>query len=364
MVEKEPPTPQPTLVEEEPPTPQPTLVEEEPFTTQPTIFYEESSTTQPQPTYVENQASISKTSRPSFIRQDPFIGQSIGDGDRYLLQQLLGQGGMSKVYIALDKRLNNKKVAIKIMTSYFVSNDQYLIKRFMREVQDLCILNHPNIIQITDYGITPQKPPFSGYPFYVMQYFQGQTLQKLLDENQTLTLDLALRIILKVCHGLKEAHNKGIIHRDLKPDNIFLISGGEVVKIIDFGIAKKIDEESKEHTELTVAGTFLGTYRYASPEQCRGANIDSRTDIYSLGVVLYETLSNNNPYNIKDDSNTTKADWIASHLRETPRSLREQAGCENLPIELDNIVLKCLSKSPQNRFQTIEELEQALRKCL
>jgi CHASE2 domain-containing sensor protein len=323
------------------------------------------NSSQPKPTKVEpNHRPVKKD---TFIRQDPFIEKSIGDGDRYFLQQLLGQGGMSKVYLALDKRLNNKKVAIKIMTSYFLSNNQYLIKRFMGEVQSLCILNHPNIIQITDYGLTPKESPFSGYPFYVMEYFVGQTLQQLLENNPTISLDLALRIILKVCHGLKEAHNKGIIHRDLKPDNIFLISGdtlGEVVKILDFGIAKKIDEESNQHTQLTVAGTFIGTYRYASPEQCRGANIDSRTDIYSLGVVLYELISNNNPYNIKDDSNTTKADWIASHLRESPKPLREQPSCENLSVELNNIVMKCLEKSPQSRFQTIEELEQALRKCL
>ena len=271
---------------------------------------------------------------------------------------------MSKVYVALDKKLNNKKVAIKIMTSYFSSNDQYLIKRFMREVQDLCILNHPNIIQITDYGLTPKEPPFSGYPFYVMEYFVGKTLQQLLNENKTLSLKLALKIIFKVCHGLKEAHKQGLIHRDLKPDNIFLIFEGEVVKLIDFGIAKKIDEESKQLTQLTVAGTFLGTYRYASPEQCLGASIDSRTDIYSLGMVLYEILSGNNPYNLKNDSNTTNADWSVAHRRENPIPLREQPACQNIPVELEDIVLKCLAKSPQDRFQTIEELEQALAKYL
>ncbi len=363
---------QQTLVGNEPATsePPPTYVENEPATSQqppPTYVENEPATSQPPPTYLENEPATPTTSRPSFIRQDPFIGRSLGEGDRYLLQELLGQGGMSKVYIALDQKLTNKKVAIKIMTSYFSNNDQYLIKRFMGEVKDLCILNHPNIIQITDYGLTPQKPPFSGYPFYVMEYFVGQTLQKLLNENKTLSLDLALKIMLKVCYGLKEAHKKGIIHRDLKPDNIFLISGatlGEVVKIIDFGIAKKIDEESKEHTQLTVEGTFLGTYRYASPEQCLGTSIDSRTDIYSLGMVLYEILSGNNPYDLKDDSNTTNADWSVAHRRETPKPLREQPGCQNIPVKIENIVLKCLSKSPENRFQNIEELEQALRDCI
>ncbi|MDJ0632285.1 MAG: CHASE2 domain-containing protein [Xenococcaceae cyanobacterium MO_188.B29] len=304
----------------------------------------------------------------TFVR-DSFIGKSIGDDDRYLLHKLLGEGGMSKVYIALDKRLNNMEVAIKIMTSYFSANDQYLIRRFKTEVEDLCILTHPNIIKITDYGLTPTKTPFKGEPFFVMEYFVGPTLQQLLDKNKTLEPHLALRIILKVCHGLKAAHQKGIVHRDIKPANIFLPGEtdtlGEEVKIIDFGIAKKIDEESKKHTQLTVAGTFLGTYRYASPEQCSPVlSVDSRTDIYSLGMVLYETLSGNNPYNLKDDSNTTNADWEVAHRRKTPIPLREQFGCQNIPVELEKIVMKCLAKSPQNRFQNIEELEQALRDYL
>ncbi len=142
------------------------------------------------------------------------------------------------------------------------------------------------------------------------------------------------------------------------------MSEGEVVKLIDFGIAKKIDEESKKHTQLTVEGTFLGTYRYASPEQCRGASVDSRTDIYSLGVVLYEAISGNNPYNLQEDYDTTNDDWSVAHRRKIPKPLREQPGCQNIPVELESIVMKCLAKSPQNRFQTIEELEQALGKCM
>ena len=302
--------------------------------------------------------------RRSFVRKDPFIDRRLGYGDRYILQKLLGKGGMSKVYVALDTKLNNKKVAIKIMTSYFSTNNQHLIKRFMGEVKSLSILTHPNIIQITDYGKTPQQQPFSGYPFYVMEYFEGKTLQQLLNENHKLAPNSALTIILKVCQGLKEAHHKGIIHRDLKPDNIFLISEGDIVKLIDFGIAKKIDEESKKQTQLTVAGTFLGTYRYASPEQCLGESIDSRTDIYSLGMVLYEILSGNNPYNLKEDSDTTNADWSVAHRREMPIPLRQQPNCHNLSVELEHIVMKCLEKLPQNRFQTIEQLEKPLRNCL
>ena len=362
-------SPPSTYVEATPDAPQPTYVEEEGLdravTPQPTYVENEAidNPVQPKPTYVEKEIITIKPSRPSFIRQDPLIGKSIGDSDRYTLQKLLGQGGMSKVYIASDKKLNNKQVAIKIMTSFFSGDNQYLIKRFEGEVQSLCNLNHPNIIQILDYGTTPAEKPFSGYPFYVMEYFAGTTLQQVLDSQTKLSVDATLKIILKVCQGLKEAHQKGIIHRDLKPDNIFLISAGEVVKVIDFGIAKKIDEESKQQTQLTVEGTFLGTYRYASPEQCRGADIDSRTDIYSLGVVLYEMLSGQNPYNISQNR-TTKADWIASHLRENPLPLSKQIGCETIPPGLEKIVNKCLAKKPLERFQTIAELESNLRQYL
>ena len=298
-------------------------------------------------------SDLTEASKPGEEAEDFFIGKSIGKDGRYLLQELLGVGGMSKVYLALDKNLKHKQVAIKIMTNYFAVNDRDSIKRFMGEIEKLCILNHPNIIQIKEQGLTPNAYPFYGYPFYVMEYFVGKTLQQLLSETGKLAPDVAVQIILKVCRGLKEAHQQGIIHRDIKPANIFVSVGdvlGEVVKIIDFGIAKKINEEAKQHTQLTIG--FIGTYRYASPEQIHGTSIDSRTDIYSLGVVFYEILTGNHPYNMTNNSES---------LEENPQPLREQPDCQNLSPELEAIVMKCLSKSPQNRFQTIAELEQALR---
>ncbi len=283
-----------------------------------------------------------------------FIGQKIGEGDRYYLQKLLGKGGMSRVYLALDKKLNDKKVAIKIMTNYYAANDQDYIKRFIGEIEKLCMLNHPNIIQIQEKGITPNIPPFYGYPFYVMEYFEGETLRELLNKKEKISKDLALKIILKVCRGMKAAHNKGIIHRDIKPGNIFLSDGdslGELVKIIDFGIAKTIDLEAKQNSHATIG--FIGTYQYASPEQIRGARVDLRTDIYSLGVLFYEILSNSHPYDPKKNYNC---------LTDPPIPLGEQPDCEELPVELEKIVMKCLNKSPQDRFQTINELQQALKK--
>ncbi len=315
-------------------------------------------------TVVESKSNEIKASRTPFARQDPLEGKTIGDNNRYLLQTLLGKGGMSKVYRALDTKFEDRIVAVKLMTNYAGANNQHLIKRFMGEVKAISKLKHPNIIQILDYGVTPNKVPFDGSPFYVMEYFAGQTLEGLLTEQKNLTLDSIINIISQVCAGLKEAHQKGIVHRDLKPENIFLVAGGvlgEIVKIIDFGIAKNIGSDQEDQTKLTQDGAFIGTYRYASPEQCRGLpNIDQRTDIYSLGVILYEAISGKNPYNLDEKFSTSQADWIACHIRVTPKPLKQQPDCGDIPDELENLVMKCLAKSPQDRFLDMGELQDAL----
>ncbi|MDJ0901058.1 MAG: protein kinase [Xenococcus sp. MO_188.B8] len=302
-------------------------------------------------------------SQTHWIKKDSLEGKTIGDNNRYLLQTLLGQGGMSKVYQALDNKFEEKVVAIKLMTIYSYANYKNLINRFTTEIKVISSLKHPNIIQIFDYGVTPEKWPFSGSPFYVMEYFTGETLQDRLTKNTTLSLDSLFNIMGQVCAGLKEAHQKGIVHRDLKPDNIFLVAGGafgEIVKIIDFGIAKNIGSDDQNYTK-TQPGSFIGTYRYASPEQCRGlSNIDQRSDIYSLGIILYEAICGKNPYDLDKESSPTEGDWIACHIRVPPKLLSEQPGCENINSKLEDLVMKCLAKSPDNRFLNIEELQDAL----
>ena len=304
-----------------------------------------------------------QSQRTPLTRKDPLEGKTIGDNDRYLLQTLLGQGGMSKVYQALDTKFEDRVVAIKLMTNYSAASGKHLIKRFMAEIKAISRLKHPNIIQILDFGVTPELAPFSSSPFYVMEYFEGKTLQTVLTEKKTIPLDSLSNIIRQVCAGLKEAHRKGIVHRDLKPDNIFLIAGGafgEIVKIIDFGIAKNISADDQKYTQLTREGSFIGTYHYASPEQCRGsANIDQRSDIYSLGVILYEAICGQNPYNLDNKFSPSQADWIACHIRVPPKPLKQQPGCEQLEEELANIVMKCLVKSPQDRLAELGELQNA-----
>ena len=346
-----------------------TVVEENFFSPQPKKTVDESRLHTPQvkKTVVESDPNKSPR-RNTFVRKDPLEGKTIGDNNRYLLQTLLGKGGMSKVYQALDTKFEDRRVAIKLMTNYSGANSQHLIKRFMAEVRAISGLKHPNIIQIFDFGVTPKEAPFYRAPFYVMEYFAGKTLQDLLGKNKTVPLESLLKIVRQVCAGLKEAHRKGLVHRDLKPDNIFLVAGGafgEIVKILDFGIAKNISSEAKNQTQLTQAGSFIGTYRYASPEQCRGLpNIDQRTDIYSLGVILYEAICGSNPYNLTEDFSTTEADWIACHIRVTPKPLKEQSGFENIQDDLNDLVMKCLEKSPDRRFSDIEELRKSLNNIL
>ena len=363
------PSPQPTVVESvspQPPSPQPTVAEssipQSPASPQPTVA--ESATPQPpspQPAVAES-TTPQPPSRPTYTRQDPLAGKIIGN--RYRLEKLLGKGGMSKVYLASDTRLANRAVAVKIMTNYSAANNQSLIKRFMRELQVISQLKSPNIVQVTDSGLTPEEKPFQGSPFYVMEYFEGRTLSELLQQSSSLSVNQAIRIMLQVCTGLSEAHKNGIIHRDLKPDNIFLVSGGafgEEAKILDFGIAKIIETEERQHTQVTQHGSFIGTYRYASPEQCKGvANIDRRTDIYSLGIILYEILSGKNPYNI-DAHHTTQGEWIACHIRAEPQPLSSHQHIQDLPDKLEQIVMKCLCKSREERFENLEELTQALK---
>ena len=323
--------------------------------------FSDSSRPQPKKTVVEPDRN--KPPRTAFVRKDPLEGKTLGDNNRYLLQTLLGQGGMSKVYQALDTKLENKVVAIKLMTHYSATANRYLVKRFMGEIKAISRLKHPNIIQIFDFGITSD-----GAPFYVMEHLEGLTLQSLLSQNSPISFDFILNIIHQVIAGLKQAHDKGIIHRDLKPDNIFLVEGsgfGKLVKIIDFGIAKNINPDAENSTQLTVEGSFIGTYRYASPEQCRGEiGIDRRSDIYSLGIILYEAICGQNPYGMNDDLIISQADWIASHLKASPKPIKQQPGCEHLADELADIIMKCLAKSPEDRFLNLEELQNALNALL
>ncbi|MDZ8110328.1 MAG: protein kinase [Nostoc sp. DedQUE12a] len=299
-------------------------------------------------------------------------GRFVGDNQRYRLDRRLGGGGMGEVFLAMDTRVG-QQVALKLLKDTLVAS-QEMRKRFEREVAVCAALQSDHIVKISDCGVTPE-----GFPFYVMEYLRGQTLRQLLQREKRLSVDRSVKIMAQVCKGLQLAH-KGVtlqrdggktaehiqvVHRDLKPDNIFLVPTdlGEWVKILDFGVAK-IRNESSENTNITnITSTFIGTFRYAPPEQIQSdKNLDARGDIYSLGIILYEMLSAADPFGISIKGNhISEASWVLAHAYEPPKPLREQPGCENLPEQLEAVVMKCLHKNPANRFASVEELDRALQ---
>jgi len=299
---------------------------------------------------------------------EPSIGRLIGDRQRYRLVKRLGAGGMGDVFLAMDTLLG-QQVALKLIKDTLVAA-QDLRKRFEREVALCAALKSDHIVEISDYGVTSE-----GHPFYVMEYLRGQSLGELLRQNKRLSVERTVGIITQVCEGLRLAHEGvtlwrdgatasehiKVVHRDLKPDNIFLVSTslGELVKILDFGIAK-IRNATAEHTNLT--SMFIGTYHYASPEQLKvEKELDGRADIYSLGIILYEVLSGTDPFGLGlNIHNISGASWVSAHTSKQPIPLRSQPGCEQLSPELETVVMRCLQKEAFERFASVDELKREL----
>lgn len=292
----------------------------------------------------------------------------IGEGNRYRLEQRLGEGGMGHVFLATDKRLG-KPVALKLLKES-LADDESMRIRFEWELTICASLKSEHIVQVSDYGVTD-----AGYPFYVMEYLEGETLAQLLNKNPRLSPQQTCSIISQICAGLQLAHDGVIwvneatgeteevkvVHRDLKPQNIFLVPTalGDLVKVIDFGIAK-IRNLQAEHTQLT--NMFLGTCHYAAPEQLEGSQgLDERADIYSLGLMLYEMLSGCDPFGFNFRENRVSVEsWLLAHVSKLPQPLRSQPDCDHLSEALEDVVMHCLNKSPDDRFSSVQELSDAL----
>ncbi len=227
---------------------------------------------------------------------------------RFEIISILGQGGVGVVYKAKQKHMN-KLVAIKTLMLSNVKNDESSFRRFEQEAQAASSLNHANIISIFDFGKTAE-----GLAYLVMEYLGGKTLDDVMDLDKRMGPDRFLRLSSQVCDGLQHAHRKGVVHRDLKPSNIMLMDteeSADVVKIVDFGLAKLTAAECEKH--LTQTGTIVGTPLYMSPEQCRGMELDHRSDIYSLGCVLYYALTGKEPI-----QGNTALDTLYRHTAEPP----------------------------------------------
>jgi beta-lactam-binding protein with PASTA domain/predicted Ser/Thr protein kinase len=262
--------------------------------------------------------------------------------DRYEVEQLLGQGGMARVFRGTDRVLN-RSVAVKVLSPQFASDDQF-VARFRREAQAAAALNHPNIVSVYDTGDQ------GDVHYIVMEYMEGRTLRDVIRQEGPILPERASEIGQAVARALSSAHEAGLVHRDIKPGNIMLTRDGEV-KVMDFGIARTSTGDT-----LTQTAAVLGTASYLSPEQAQGTTVDARSDIYSLGCVLYEMLTGRAPFT--GDSPVAIA---YKHVREDavpPGRLNP-----DVPSSLDAVVMKAMAKNPDNRYQTADELRQDLERA-
>lgn len=292
-------------------------------------------------------------------------------GGRYRLIQEIGGGGMGSVFRALDLHNNHQEVAVKILHApLLLSRGDAQIdlrRRFAEEIRISILLGqHPRIVKVLDHGQEGEQA------YLVMEYLKGQDLGKLMREKGALPLRQVIRLALQACEGLHFAHTfrakvdgreiRGVIHRDIKPSNLFLeqvLQEGQLtsqLKILDFGVAKTLADHTLS-LGTHKGGGFIGTARYASPEQIRGKSLDARSDIYSFGVVLYEMLTGSMPFQLETDSLHS---WIHAHCYESPLEINPETTPQPIPPALAAVVMDCLKKNPDERPQTMQELGERL----
>ncbi|HEY9791843.1 MAG TPA: serine/threonine-protein kinase [Candidatus Obscuribacterales bacterium] len=281
---------------------------------------------------------------------DPLLGTVFDQ--KYEIQSVLGQGGMSIVYKARHKYMD-RTVAVKLLREHLVS-DQTARLRFEQESKAASKLTHQNIVSVHDFGITN-----NGQAYFVMDCLEGDSLADILDNEGRLELSRAINIFKQICDGLEPAHKLGLVHRDLKPSNIIVLQqedGGDLIKIVDFGIAKFTNKDAGQFSaRLTQTGEVFGSPMYMSPEQCQGHQLDPRSDIYSLGCLMYETLTGTAPY--FGDSFMSIA---MQHMNAPMPPFVESAPDSKVPAAIEEVVSKTMAKDPDQRFQTVGEVRQAL----
>ncbi|MDG5815129.1 protein kinase [Chitinispirillales bacterium ANBcel5] len=260
------------------------------------------------------------------------IPDSIGN---YKILSKIGGGGMGDIYKALQEPLK-RTVALKVLPPQF-SRDTEFAKRFEIEAKAISLLQHQNIVSIFEYGED------DGYSFFAMQYVDGKNLESYIAERRSLSIQEIVDLAKQICRGLRYAHNNNIIHRDIKPQNILLDKKG-IVRITDFGIAKIFTG-----TGITMTGSAVGTPEYMSPEQAQGKKLDMKTDIYSLGVVIYELLTRRPPFTA---NNSMAVAYKQVHELPVPPSLKRK----DTPKRLELIILKALKKDKRDRYDSIEEM--------
>ncbi len=266
--------------------------------------------------------------------------------DKYRLEEPLGKGGMGQVYLATHINIGTK-FAVKILHPEVIS-DETNLKRFQREAQAAAQIHHPNAVTVTDFGVAKD----SNIVYLVMEFLEGITLREKLKQEKQLSYQEIWSILYPVSSAVQAAHNKGIVHRDLKPDNIYIAKiddGLEIVKVLDFGIAKLV--KGGDAPSITQTGALVGTPIYMSPEQCGrgGGVISSQSDIYSLGIILYEMLAGQVPFLASSPTAV-----VLMHLQDKPKSLQPLR--PDIPKPVEEVVMRALEKEPKDRQQSVSQL--------
>src|SRR5215467_8857359 len=264
---------------------------------------------------------------------DTLIGRTFDT--RYVIERKLGSGGMADVYLAEDQELG-RRVALKLLDDRHSSDEQF-VERFRREAQSAAGLNHPSIVSVFDRGHA------EGTYYIAMEFLDGRTLKELLIRNGPTPIPIAIDYARQILGALSFAHRHGIVHRDIKPHNIIVRPDGRL-KVTDFGIARS------GASQMTEAGSIVGTAQYLSPEQARGARVDPRSDIYSLGIVLYEMLTGHVPF-----TGDTAVEIAMKHLSEVPEPPSKLR--PDVPHDLDAVVMRALAKDPEQRYGSAEEMD-------
>jgi serine/threonine-protein kinase len=285
------------------------------------------------------------------VPADPYVGREIANQFRIL--EKIGSGGMGAVYKAEQPDMR-RFVAVKILHPRYLSRPD-LVSRFRREARAMSHLQHPNTAKVYLYGQLED-----GACYFVMEYLAGKNLAQTVRAEGPMAPERAIAVMSQVCGALAEAHAQGIVHRDLKPENIFLTNLGGIAdypKVLDFGLAKVTEREMRPGSLiLTQEGMVFGTPEFMSPEQARGEKLDGRSDIYSLGVILYELLSGKLPFDAAQPM-----EFIQRHIKDPPIPLSKRAPGRSFPPALEAVVEKALAKKPEQRYQSANELGQALR---
>lgn len=270
--------------------------------------------------------------------------------NRYRIEKRIGEGGMGAVYLAEHVDLG-RSVAVKILHAAY-SNDFELVRRFRQEARAAAEVGHPNIIEVTDFGTTDQ-----GRIFFVMEHLEGQDLAQIMAKQRKIPIPRALAILQQICEALHAAHDSGIVHRDLKPENVFLIEKdgqSDVVKILDFGVAINMETIRRGDVRLTTPGMAMGTPEYMAPEQASGQSIDRRIDVYATTVMFYEMLTGRLPH----EGETLMA---LLNKKATEDPVAPSRYLKDIPTHLEQVILRGLAQSPEERYQTMEELADALK---